>query len=92
MKFIKTLILAFMKKKSYFYWFPRFLGLLLIPGFLFDTEILVLSQSLILLHASLGLEVIIEDYLHLEIIKLQCLSLIKVLLILLVNLNILYLL
>lgn len=81
-----------MKKKSYFYWFPRFLGLLLLPGFLFDVEILVFFQSLILLHASLGLEVIIEDYLHLEIIKLQCLSLIKVLLILLVNLNILYLL
>nr|YP_009040892.1 succinate:cytochrome c oxidoreductase subunit 4 [Neopyropia fucicola]AIB08112.1 succinate:cytochrome c oxidoreductase subunit 4 [Neopyropia fucicola] len=92
MKLIKTLIPAFIKKKSYFYWFPRFSGLLLIPGFLFDIDILVLFQSFILLHASLGLEVIIEDYLHIEIIKLQCLSLIKVLLILLVNLNILYLL
>lgn len=92
MKFVTTLTFAFVQKKSYFYWLPRFLGLLLIPGFLFDIEILVFLQSFLLLHVSLGLEAIIEDYLHVEIIKLQCLSLVKVFLILLVNLNILYLL
>nr|YP_009159727.1 succinate:cytochrome c oxidoreductase subunit 4 [Pyropia nitida]AKQ53233.1 succinate:cytochrome c oxidoreductase subunit 4 [Pyropia nitida] len=92
MHFIKTLILAAIKKEASFYWLPRFFGLLLLPGFLFDTESLILFQSLVFLHASLGLETIIEDYLHIEIIKLQCVSLTKIFSILLINLNILYLL
>nr|YP_010925356.1 succinate:cytochrome c oxidoreductase subunit 4 [Neoporphyra dentata]WKD83562.1 succinate:cytochrome c oxidoreductase subunit 4 [Neoporphyra dentata] len=92
MDFNKTYILVFMSKKAYFFWLPRVFGLLLLPGFLFDIEILILFQSLIFLHASLGFEVIIEDYLHVTITKLQYVSLIKILSILLINLNILYLL
>nr|AMN87280.1 succinate:cytochrome c oxidoreductase subunit 4 [Pyropia endiviifolia] len=92
MYFIKTFTLAHKKKEASFYWLPRVFGLLLIPGFLFDIENFILFQSLAFLHASLGLETIIEDYVHIEIIKLQCLSLIKVFSILLINLNILYLL
>nr|NP_049305.1 succinate:cytochrome c oxidoreductase subunit 4 [Porphyra purpurea]P80479.1 RecName: Full=Succinate dehydrogenase membrane anchor subunit; AltName: Full=Succinate dehydrogenase, subunit IV [Porphyra purpurea]AAD03108.1 succinate:cytochrome c oxidoreductase subunit 4 [Porphyra purpurea] len=80
------------KKKLYFFWLPRLFSLLLVPGFLFDIEILFLFHPIILLHASLGLSVIIEDYIHIETIKFQYLSLIKLLLVLLINLNILYLL
>nr|AHB34945.1 succinate:cytochrome c oxidoreductase subunit 4 [Neoporphyra perforata]AHB35393.1 succinate:cytochrome c oxidoreductase subunit 4 [Neoporphyra perforata]AHB35422.1 succinate:cytochrome c oxidoreductase subunit 4 [Neoporphyra perforata]AIB08081.1 succinate:cytochrome c oxidoreductase subunit 4 [Neoporphyra perforata]AIB08171.1 succinate:cytochrome c oxidoreductase subunit 4 [Neoporphyra perforata] len=92
MQFIKKFILAFTFKKAYFFWLPRIFGLLLFPGFLFDIEVLILLQSLVLLHAGLGLEVIIEDYLHITITKLQHLSLVKIFSILLINLNILYLL
>nr|BED43652.1 succinate:cytochrome c oxidoreductase subunit 4 [Pyropia sp. Myanmar_A]BED43676.1 succinate:cytochrome c oxidoreductase subunit 4 [Pyropia sp. Myanmar_B]BED43700.1 succinate:cytochrome c oxidoreductase subunit 4 [Pyropia sp. Myanmar_C] len=92
MKLIKIIIESVLKKKDLFYWFPRFLGLLLIPGFIFDIEILIFFQSLVVLHANLGVEVIIEDYLHIEIIKLQYLFLVKVFSILMVGLNILYLL
>nr|YP_006234137.1 succinate:cytochrome c oxidoreductase subunit 4 [Neoporphyra haitanensis]AFH57648.1 succinate:cytochrome c oxidoreductase subunit 4 [Neoporphyra haitanensis] len=92
MKFNKTFILSSVSKNAYFFWLPRIFGLLLLPGFLFDIEILILFQSLIFLHASLGLEVIVEDYLHVIITKLQYVALIKMLSILLINLNILYLL
>nr|QYA17630.1 succinate:cytochrome c oxidoreductase subunit 4 [Porphyra crispata] len=92
MKFNKTFILSSVSKNVYFFWLPRIFGLLLLPGFLFDIEILILFQSLIFLHASLGLEVIVEDYLHVIITKLQYVALIKMLSILLINLNILYLL
>nr|YP_010925380.1 succinate:cytochrome c oxidoreductase subunit 4 [Neoporphyra seriata]WKD83586.1 succinate:cytochrome c oxidoreductase subunit 4 [Neoporphyra seriata] len=92
MKFIKIFVLACEPKKIYFFWLPRIFGLLLVPGFLFDIEILILLQSLILLHANLGLETIIEDYLHITIIKLQYLSIFRTFSILLINLNILYLL
>lgn len=92
MRFIEIVTISITKKKAYFYWFPRFLGLLLIPGFIFDIEILIFLQSFITLHANLGLEVIIEDYLHIEIIKLQFLLLTKVFSILIISLNILYLL
>nr|YP_009040920.1 succinate:cytochrome c oxidoreductase subunit 4 [Pyropia kanakaensis]AIB08140.1 succinate:cytochrome c oxidoreductase subunit 4 [Pyropia kanakaensis]AIB08198.1 succinate:cytochrome c oxidoreductase subunit 4 [Pyropia kanakaensis] len=92
MHFIKDFFLTAQKKKTSFFWLPRLFGLLLVPGFFFDIENLVLFQSLIFLHASLGLETIIEDYLHVEIIKLQCVLLTRIFSVLLINLNILYLL
>nr|YP_006665878.1 succinate:cytochrome c oxidoreductase subunit 4 [Porphyra umbilicalis]AFC17781.1 succinate:cytochrome c oxidoreductase subunit 4 [Porphyra umbilicalis] len=92
MQFIQVFIQAVANKKLYFFWLPRFFSLLLVPGFFFDLEILVLFQPIILLHACLGLGVIIEDYIHVEFIKFQYLSLTKIFSVLLINLNILYLL
>nr|YP_009132725.1 succinate:cytochrome c oxidoreductase subunit 4 [Bangia fuscopurpurea]AKA66490.1 succinate:cytochrome c oxidoreductase subunit 4 [Bangia fuscopurpurea] len=92
MKFIQTFLFAILTQKLHYFWLPRFFGLLFMPGFIFDIEILLLFQALILLHASLGLEAILEDYLHVEVIKYQYLSLVKLFSILLINLNILYLL
>jgi|GEM_PF-2592073 len=92
MQFVQVFLYAIAKKKLYFFWLPRFFSLLLVPGFLFDMEILVLFQPVILLHAGLGLSAIIEDYIHIEVIKFQYLSLTKIFSVLLINLNILYLL
>nr|YP_010338881.1 succinate:cytochrome c oxidoreductase subunit 4 [Bangia atropurpurea]UNJ18848.1 succinate:cytochrome c oxidoreductase subunit 4 [Bangia atropurpurea] len=92
MKFVYFWFLATLERHQYFFWLPRFFSILLIPGFIFDIEILVLFQAILLMHASLGLEVILEDYIHIEVIKLQYTSLVKLFSILLVNLNILYLL
>ena len=92
MKFIQTFLSATLTQQPHCFWLPRFFGLLLLPGFIFDTEILLLFQALIFLHALLGLEAILEDYLHVEVIKYQYFSLVKLFSILLINLNILYLL
>nr|YP_009048883.1 succinate:cytochrome c oxidoreductase subunit 4 [Wildemania schizophylla]AID57253.1 succinate:cytochrome c oxidoreductase subunit 4 [Wildemania schizophylla] len=92
MQFTLALTAAVLKEKNYSFWLPRFFGLLVVPGFLFDVEILVLFQAVIFLHASLGLEVIIDDYVHTKATKYQFLFLAKIFSILLVNLHIFYLL
>nr|AYR06688.1 succinate:cytochrome c oxidoreductase subunit 4 [Rhodogorgon sp.] len=56
------------------WWLLRLSVLILIPVFLIDLEIIFLFYSFVFLHISLGLRVIINDYVHNE--KLKCLFLV----------------
>lgn len=54
-----------LNKNSIVTWYLiRLSALALIPGFLFDLEIIILVQSFNLLHIKYGLESIIIDYVH----------------------------
>lgn len=46
------------------WWLIRLTALLLVPGVFYDLEILIMIYSLIIIHAKLGLETILNDYVH----------------------------
>lgn len=46
------------------WWLIRLTALLLVPGIFYDLEILIMIYSLIIIHAKLGLETILNDYIH----------------------------
>nr|YP_009515565.1 succinate:cytochrome c oxidoreductase subunit 4 [Kumanoa mahlacensis]AVK39537.1 succinate:cytochrome c oxidoreductase subunit 4 [Kumanoa mahlacensis] len=56
-----------MLNASYFklsWWIIRLSGLLMLPGIFYDFEIIVLIYGIILVHLKLGLESIVNDYIH----------------------------
>jgi succinate dehydrogenase hydrophobic anchor subunit len=59
------------------WWLIRLTALLLIPGVFYDLEILVIIYSLIIIHAKLGLETILNDYIHDKVICLCFLFLVR---------------
>lgn len=59
------------------WWLIRLTALLLIPGAFCDPEILIMIYSLIVIHAKLGLETILNDYIHDKVICLCFLFLIR---------------
>nr|UAD89509.1 succinate dehydrogenase subunit 4 [Gracilaria changii] len=58
--------------------FVRFAGIFLFIGILIDVEIVILISGLVALHMSLGLRTIVNDYIHLNKVKIVLLSLIRV--------------
>nr|YP_009441359.1 succinate dehydrogenase subunit 4 [Lympha mucosa]ATN23368.1 succinate dehydrogenase subunit 4 [Lympha mucosa] len=61
------------------WWLIRLTALLLIPGIFYDVEVLIIICSLIVIHLKLGLETILNDYIHDKIICLCFLLLIRLL-------------
>lgn len=59
------------------WWLTRLTVLFLIPGIFYDTEILILIYTLILIHLKLGLETISADYIHNKFIYFSFLFLIR---------------
>nr|YP_010199551.1 succinate dehydrogenase subunit 4 [Crassiphycus birdiae]YP_010199876.1 succinate dehydrogenase subunit 4 [Crassiphycus usneoides]UAD89409.1 succinate dehydrogenase subunit 4 [Crassiphycus birdiae]UAD89884.1 succinate dehydrogenase subunit 4 [Crassiphycus usneoides] len=58
--------------------FTRLAGIFLFGGILLDIEIIILISNLISLHMNLGLRVILNDYIHINKIKIALLFLIRV--------------
>lgn len=71
-----------MSNSSHIYiiwYFVRVSALLIILGFLFDLEILILTKSLFFIHIRTGLESIISDYIHSYVTQLLYMSFIRIL-------------
>lgn len=61
------------------WWAVRFSAIFISPGIIFDFEIMFLLQSLVLLHAKIGLESIMNDYVHDTTVKLLYLFFLRIL-------------
>nr|YP_010316746.1 succinate dehydrogenase subunit 4 [Batrachospermum sp.]UNB13399.1 succinate dehydrogenase subunit 4 [Batrachospermum sp.] len=59
------------------WWLVRLTALLLVPGVFYDLEILVMICSLIIIHVKLGLEAILNDYVHDKVVCLCFLFLVR---------------
>nr|YP_009365186.1 SdhD [Gracilaria changii]ARJ60468.1 SdhD [Gracilaria changii]ART65137.1 SdhD [Gracilaria changii] len=58
--------------------FIRFAGIFLFIGILIDVEIIILIGGLVSLHMGFGLRTIVNDYIHVNKIKIALLALIRV--------------
>nr|YP_009515588.1 succinate:cytochrome c oxidoreductase subunit 4 [Sirodotia delicatula]AVK39611.1 succinate:cytochrome c oxidoreductase subunit 4 [Sirodotia delicatula] len=59
------------------WWLIRLTGLLLVSGIFYDIEITIVMYSLIITHFKIGLEAILNDYIHEQLIYLYFTILIR---------------
>ena len=62
---------------NYNWWLVRVSVLLLLPGFFYDIEIIILTISFLILHLRFGLQTIFTDYFHNKLAKASLFILIR---------------
>lgn len=60
------------------WWLVRFSAMLIVPSIIFDFEVVFLIQSFLIVHAKLGLESVVNDYIHNITLKLLYLVLLRI--------------
>ena len=63
---------------TYTWWIIRISALLTVPSFLYDVEILFLVISFLVIHLTMGLKTIFQDYLHDKTSKVLLITLMRV--------------
>lgn len=61
----------------YNWWIVRIPALLLLPGVIFDLEVLILLNSFLILHLTLGIKTILNDYFDNKTLQIFLLILIR---------------